>query len=614
MKSIFLPFCFLVLWPGIFHLALAQGSSCECLEPFCAGDQELVFENSNYLNSNQVNGESGPNYGCLLSQPYPAWFYLQIEEEGTLNFTISQFQNEDGSGARYDVDFVVWGPFSRTDNYCSDEALSGENIIDCSYEPDPEERMTIADAEEGDIYVVLITNFETQSGYISLQQTNSDDEGSGSTDCTILDSALGDDLILCGESETVLDGTTEGATSYEWYFFNEGEEEYELIPGENEATLTVDTSGNYRLVVFDELNDETDEDDINVDFYPVPVANEPEDFFVCGEDAGNLDLRILDEEILEESSEAEGYRVVYFESSDALENNEPITNPGSYNIDESLNILAVVQGIDSRCVSEPVEVSLIIDEFPDPGMEEITIICADPDGNLLNPVEIGEDLGENYAFEWSLGGEVISSQPVLIIDETPAAPEVNLTITDLRSQCSQTFSSLFEIHSAPGQVEVEIEGNDFGEGYTVTAEALAGYNPDSNYEFRLDNGPWQESDIFRRVPPGVHNITARELNGCGQSISEDFDLVGYPRFFTPNGDGINDTWKIEGDDQIVVNRLYIFDRYGKLLKELKPNASGWDGTFNGQALPEDDYWFKLEYLDVNSGRKREFGGHFTLKR
>lgn len=614
MKSTFLPILFLVLLPGIFHFTWAQGNSCESLEPFCAGDQELVFENSNYLNSNQVDGEPGPEYDCLLSQPYPAWFYLQIEEEGTLNFTISQFQNEDGSGARYDVDFVVWGPFSRTDDYCSDESLSLENVIDCSYEPDPEEQMTIPDALAGDIYVVLITNFETQPGYISLQQNNSDQEGAGSTDCTILDSALGDDIILCGESETVLDGTTEGATDYEWYFFNEEKDEYEQIPGENDATLTVNTSGNYRVVVFDELNDETDEDDINVNFYPEPVVNAPEDFFVCEEDLRNLDLSILDEEIMEGNTDAEEYRVIYYETFDAIENNQPINNPGSYEIEESLDIWAVVQGLDSRCTSEPVEVSLVVNEFPGSGVQEVTIICADPDGNILSPVEIGEDLGTNYGFEWSLDGEVVSRQPVLVIDEIPETPEINLTITDLRSQCAQTFSSIIEVYSAPDQVEVEIEGNDFEDGYTVTAEPLAGFNPEGVYEFRLDEGPWQESNIFRRVPPGVHNITAREINGCGETTSEDFDLVGYPRFFTPNGDGINDFWQIEGDETVRVNRLYIFDRYGKLLKELNPDGAGWDGTFDGRQLPEDDYWFKLEYLDVNSGRNRGFGGHFTLKR
>ncbi|MFA5556434.1 MAG: T9SS type B sorting domain-containing protein, partial [Flavobacteriaceae bacterium] len=58
--------------------------------------------------------------------------------------------------------------------------------------------------------------------------------------------------------------------------------------------------------------------------------------------------------------------------------------------------------------------------------------------------------------------------------------------------------------------------------------------------------------------------------------------------------------------------IYIFDRYGKLLKQLNPLGAGWDGTFNGQPLPSTDYWFKVMYTE-NKTRK-EFKAHFSLKR
>ena len=58
----------------------AQGSRCADIRPFCAGNEELVFENSNRLNSEVVAGESGPDYGCVEFPRYPSWFYLQIED------------------------------------------------------------------------------------------------------------------------------------------------------------------------------------------------------------------------------------------------------------------------------------------------------------------------------------------------------------------------------------------------------------------------------------------------------------------------------------------------------------------------------------------------------
>ncbi|NRD23372.1 T9SS type B sorting domain-containing protein, partial [Winogradskyella litoriviva] len=59
---------------------------------------------------------------------------------------------------------------------------------------------------------------------------------------------------------------------------------------------------------------------------------------------------------------------------------------------------------------------------------------------------------------------------------------------------------------------------------------------------------------------------------------------------------------------------YIFDRYGKLLKQLSPDGSGWDGTFNGNLMPTSDYWFTVEYDEPTTDIRKEFKAHFTLKR
>ncbi|MFN4198131.1 MAG: T9SS type B sorting domain-containing protein, partial [Flavobacterium sp.] len=88
--------------------------------------------------------------------------------------------------------------------------------------------------------------------------------------------------------------------------------------------------------------------------------------------------------------------------------------------------------------------------------------------------------------------------------------------------------------------------------------------------------------------------------------------INYPPFFTPNQDGYNDTWNIIGGDQLVNAKIYIFDRYGKLLKQISPNGEGWDGTYNGRPLPSTDYWFTINYEE--NGTPKEFKAHFSLKR
>jgi gliding motility-associated-like protein len=97
-------------------------------------------------------------------------------------------------------------------------------------------------------------------------------------------------------------------------------------------------------------------------------------------------------------------------------------------------------------------------------------------------------------------------------------------------------------------------------------------------------------------------------------VSETITVIDYPLYFTPNGDGVNDRWNIVGLNNQPSAKIYIFDRYGKLLKQLSPVGSGWDGTFNGQLMPSNDYWFTVEYQEPNTGETQEFKAHFTLKR
>jgi gliding motility-associated-like protein len=101
---------------------------------------------------------------------------------------------------------------------------------------------------------------------------------------------------------------------------------------------------------------------------------------------------------------------------------------------------------------------------------------------------------------------------------------------------------------------------------------------------------------------------------CGEIVISDIQTINYPHYFTPNGDGIHDTWNVIGLENQPFARLYIFDRYEKLLKQLSTTGNGWDGTYNGNMLPSDDYWFKVEYLDQTKNRWKEFKSHFTLKR
>ncbi|MBT8184233.1 MAG: T9SS type B sorting domain-containing protein [Eudoraea sp.] len=138
-----------------------------------------------------------------------------------------------------------------------------------------------------------------------------------------------------------------------------------------------------------------------------------------------------------------------------------------------------------------------------------------------------------------------------------------------------------------------------------------------DYEYALDDsgGPFQDSSVFTNIAAGSHTVYVRDKNGCGtieRQIDQDITVEGFPKFFTPNGDGVNDFWQFIPPALTARNSLdfiLIYDRFGRFIAQIDPVSLGWDGNYNGQPLPASDYWFKArDNLD------NEIHGHFALKR
>ena len=128
-----------------------------------------------------------------------------------------------------------------------------------------------------------------------------------------------------------------------------------------------------------------------------------------------------------------------------------------------------------------------------------------------------------------------------------------------------------------------------------------------DFEYSLDGNIYQSSNIFSEIEGGLYTIYVREINGCG-IVTQDILHFVIPKFFTPNGDNTNDTFNLKGIEYFSTSEVYIFDRYGKLIKSNKNSSFAWDGTFNNRSLPTSDYWYIIKIDDT------EFRGHFTLKR
>ncbi len=129
-----------------------------------------------------------------------------------------------------------------------------------------------------------------------------------------------------------------------------------------------------------------------------------------------------------------------------------------------------------------------------------------------------------------------------------------------------------------------------------------------------DKSTSTNSDIIENLAFGSHIINVVDNNGCTSSFNFSLDPpeITIPEFFTPNGDGIHDSWVIEKLAEVYPNAIVnIFDRYGKLVALFfGSNSEGWDGTYNGVSLPSTDYWYVIEIEEI----ERKYIGHFTLIR
>ncbi|MDL5510971.1 T9SS type B sorting domain-containing protein [Arenibacter sp. M-2] len=195
----------------------------------------------------------------------------------------------------------------------------------------------------------------------------------------------------------------------------------------------------------------------------------------------------------------------------------------------------------------------------------------------------------NMAYEWNTG-ETTESINV-------TAPGIyTVKVTNANGCSSIKTISLQQIDAPKIQTAVSEE-------YTISILT----ENSGEFEFSLDGFNYQNANVFNNTEGGLYTLYVRERNNCGIATLAYIHLV-IPKFFTPNGDGINDLFKINGLEKFNFSKMSLFDRYGNLIKTSLNSPFEWDGTFNGKSLPASDYWFQIT---INDTIKK---GHFTLKR
>ena len=264
------------------------------------------------------------------------------------------------------------------------------------------------------------------------------------------------------------------------------------------------------------------------------------------------------------------------------------------------------------CSGNSINIIANVNPLPIPDLTD-GVICVSASGSLLNPYLITTGIpNSNHSFVWYLNNAPIVPSAVGNNYLATIIGDYSIAIIANATGCiaSQTLATATVTATSPGLTLTAFASNEFSENAIITANVNGGTGV---FEYSLDNGPFQLSNIFTEVLPGNHIVTVRDTSGC-TDLSTNVVVMGYQLFFTPNGDTYNDYWNIIGLKDQPNAKIYIFDRYGKLITQINTKTNGWDGKVNGSDLPASDYWFSVEYLDLTTLETKIFKSHFSLKR
>jgi len=599
--------CIIVLLALFFVIGLQDAvgqvsADCNNAVPICSntpvngGTQGYGVDDFNGANTS----------GCLeetlvgLIESNSAWYRFRTGASGQLGINIGIDTNEDWDFALYRTnDCSNLGEPIRCNFFDNQDENAFVGIgEDPSGDSDNVQYEDWLQVQPGEDYYLLINNFSNNNSGFSIQfsgqifVTNPYD----ALDCSIIDNLLGPPVLACENDTIILDATTVNANQYEW--FRDDGSGFQIIAGENGATLDVIDSAMYRVRV-SLPSGSTILSEVQVAFSALPMAFSVSDDAICSE-SGSYDLSQKNQELLGHQDPREfvvGYYASYSDASTGLHVLPEQYAPGIglHNVYGRVTSLENPQCFDVSAAFQLTVLRSPILDFP----TEVEI-CGDSLGTT-----IGDSFpNASYQYTWD-SGETTAS--ILVTDAG------TYTLTATNSQNGQICSHSLTVNvrvSQPAEI-ADVVIDDLQDNNTVTI--LTTWEGD--FEYQLDGGPYQMSNVFSDVLPGRHTVTVNNRLGCG-FVTEDIVVIGFPKFFTPNGDNVNDEWHISGINHLQNPVVTIFDRFGRFLKSLDGNSIGWDGKCNGKEVPSSDYWFKLTYLDENGqlATAKYINNHFSLRR
>jgi gliding motility-associated-like protein len=483
--KIFIKILFLFL---SFNLAYAQSPTCQTASAMCSG-QGGPYNNTNTTtpggNQTGIGAITGcgtsnahGNNGSLGSTPRPAWFYYTVGQSGPI---ILNLQQTNTNGNPIDVDFALWGPFNTTNlaNICN--SLSGVvgstytgpcNLVDASFSTSANENIHIPNGITGEVYLLLVTNFNGAAGTYTINQTNTTAPGAGQISCDrVCGIDLGPDRRFCTSSVNSLElvatfiqaPTTGGTPSYSWFFYNGTT--WELRATTSTNRYTVNQNGFWRVSVTRPGCTDVTQDDIEVRFATRPAVNSPSNMNApAGACSHTFDLT-QNQAALTAPVAPSNYVIKYYtDENDCLAGNSNfIANPTNYAVTTTTTIYVRVENLGySTCADATKFFDLVIDCITPPCQLDLTSAVATSNQTIClnSPIQ-----NITYSFGGEATGAVVTGLPngltavissgVVTISGTPTETGVfNYSVTSVGCATNTSRQGTIRINPVPALTSV----------------------------------------------------------------------------------------------------------------------------------------------------------------
>lgn len=310
------------------------------------------------------------------------------------------------------------------------------------------------------------------------------------------------------------------------------------------------------------------------------------------------------------------YNIGYYSQSGGnaadLITNLNITTPGTY------TFYVYASNIGNPSCNDEIAFTFTVHPLLDRSIQGGTICVDSITGDVLRTFRMNSGLSPAFfTVNWFLNGILMGTGPSYTASQAGEYTVEFIKLTpDVGANCNYNTTTVTVIQSGPAVAEFTVS-TPFENNAFITVNLTGGFG-EYQYQLVYPNGnlsEFQSSNVFNNLPSGEYYVNIYDiLGGCNPTRIGPIYIVNYPTYFTPNGDGINDTWNIWDLSHQSDAVISIFDRYGKFLKQISPSSSGWDGIYNGEELPSTDYWFTVEYIPQNGITKQVFKSHFSLKR